>query len=336
MDNKQNADVFDEEMRRKFDLMPGFDKDFQADPTPAFRKTDPHAMDNLTAGGQAGSGAQTAGAASQTGVAEAQAATSQTAGSLPVREKAEKSFGHRDFAAHDLPGYNRGPGIPYAFSNNPRAGQWDARKMSANRIASYKRFVVTDGEGIRNSIYVAGCPFRCQNCWNASIWDFQAGHDFTPAFEQAVIDDLRPSYVEGVTYLGGEPMLNTPVLLKISNHIRQEFGDTKNIWCWTGYTWEELMRPGTTPDKTALLGMCDILIDGRFIEGLKDSRLQFRGSSNQRVIDVKKSLAARREAQEKGLDPNSVAPVIWDKLHDQKRVIAEAYRKDRDAGEGRD
>lgn len=225
---------------------------------------------------------------------------------------------NRDFSPTDR---NRGPSVPSGgLSNDPRAGQWDGMRMSQRMIADYKTFVVTDGEGVRNSLYVSGCPFHCQGCFNASIWDFKAGHPYTPALEQRIIDDLAQPWVQGITFLGGEPMLNTPVLLPLARRIRKEFGTTKDIWCWTGYTWEELMRQGETSDKLELLHYVDILVDGRFIKPLKDSLLQFRGSSNQRILDVQRSLEAGE-------------PVIWSKLHDQERDIPEMYLKDRVAGE---
>ena len=127
-------------------------------------------------------------------------------------------------------------------------------------------------------------------------------------------------YVQGLTLLGGEPLLNTPMLLQLTNRIRREFGHTKDIWCWTGYTWEELMRPGETEDKLALLRNVDVLVDGRYIKTLHDSLLQFRGSSNQRIIDVPRSLASGDLA-------------LWNKVHDQERFIPEIYGKDRGAAE---
>jgi anaerobic ribonucleoside-triphosphate reductase activating protein len=127
--------------------------------------------------------------------------------------------------------------------------------------------------------------------------------------------------VQGITYLGGEPLLNTGILLPLTKRIRQRFGHTKDIWCWTGYTWEELMREGETDDKLELLHGIDILVDGRYIKTLHDSLLQFRGSSNQRIIDVQQSFK-----QDK--------PVIWSKLHDQERFIPEVYGKERAEGEG--
>ena len=111
------------------------------------------------------------------------------------------------------------------------------------------------------------------------------------------------------------------MLLPLSRKIRERFGRTKDIWCWTGYTWEELMREGESPDKRELLEQIDILVDGRYIKDLHDSLLQFRGSSNQRIIDVPKSLESGQVA-------------LWPKLHDQTRFIPEIYGKDRVAGEG--
>ena len=81
--------------------------------------------------------------------------------------------------------------------------------MSRNMIADYKRFLMTDGEGIRCSLYVSGCPFHCEECYNTSIWDFQAGHEYNDKLEAQIMDDLSQSYVQGITFLGGEPLLNT-------------------------------------------------------------------------------------------------------------------------------
>ena len=224
-----------------------------------------------------------------------------------------------DFAAGET---GRGPSVPSGgLANDPKAGQWDGRRMSKRMIADYKTFIVTDGEGVRNSLYVSGCPFHCVDCFNASIWDFQAGHEYTQALEDRIIEDLKPDYVQGITFLGGEPLLATPVLIPLSRRIRREFGHTKDIWSWTGYTWEELMRPGETPDKRELLELIDVLVDGRFIRTLKDSLLQFRARPNQRFLEATKSQHAG-------------APVFWAMHQDQEHDIPEIYLKDREAGEG--
>lgn len=224
-----------------------------------------------------------------------------------------------DFAANET---DRGPFIPTKLANNPRAGQWTSERLSQDMVADYKRFLMTDGEGIRCSLYVSGCPFHCKDCFNSSIWDFKAGHEYTQALEDHIIEDLAQPFVQGITYLGGEPLLNTRVLLRLSKRIRSEFGHDKDIWCWTGYTWEELMRPGESQDKMELLSYVDILVDGRYIATLHDSLLQFRGSRNQRILDVPQSLAQG-------------APVQWSKLHDQERFIPEIYGQERAEGEGK-
>ncbi|WP_300767187.1 anaerobic ribonucleoside-triphosphate reductase activating protein [uncultured Bifidobacterium sp.] len=223
-----------------------------------------------------------------------------------------------DFAAGET---GRGPSIPSDLSNNPRAGQWSSSRMSHGMVADYKRFLMTDGEGIRCSLYVSGCPFHCEGCYNASIWDFQAGRPYDERLENQIMEDMSLDYVQGITFLGGEPLLNTGVLLPLARRIRDRFGHDKDIWCWTGYTWEELMRSGETDDKMELLDLIDILVDGRYVATLHDSLLQFRGSSNQRIIDVPRSL-------------ESGTVVGWEKLHDQERFIPEVYGKDRSAGEG--
>ena len=322
----EDASSFDEATRERYSKMEGINQD-------TFRRTDRNPDGSTVIGNPAATAKQIS------------ARFQQSETDTSVSRAAAQKYGHHDFASKDAE--DRGPCIPYMLSNNPKAGQWDGRKLTKSRIAAYKRFVVTDGEGIRNSIYVSGCMFRCKACWNASIWDFNAGHPYTQAFEDAVIKDLEPDYVEGLTFLGGEPLLNTPVLLKIAHRARNTYGDKRNIWCWTGYTWEELMRPGTTPDKWELLSLVDILVDGRFINAQKSNLLQFRGSANQRVIDVPASIAARKKALADGLvrpgdsfcgiaaeDSSKVKPVIWSRLHDKHLFIPEQNLKDRAAGEG--
>ena len=171
------------------------------------------------------------------------------------------------------------------------------KNMSQSRIADYKPFTMVDGEGWRSSLYVSGCVFNCKGCYNKSIQDFGNGIVYDNIIEDKIIKDLRHEKVQGLTLLGGEPMLNTEVCLSICNRVREEFGDTKDIWCWTGYTWEELQESiscNTVNSKKQLelLKMIDILIDGRFEQDKIDTtgKLRFRGSSNQKVVDVKQSL----------------------------------------------
>lgn len=183
--------------------------------------------------------------------------------------------------------------------NNPQPQEWLESERSLQYVASYKPFNMVDGEGIRCSLYVSGCLFNCPGCYNRVAQNFHYGKPYSQALEDRIITDMSHSYVQGLTLLGGEPFLNTQVCLKLCRRIRQEFGNTKDIWSWTGYTWDELMQESY--DKLELLSIIDILVDGRFLEEKKDLTLQFRGSSNQRIIDVPKSLAT-----------DDV--VIWDKL----------------------
>ena len=118
--------------------------------------------------------------------------------------------------------------------------------------------------------------------------NFNYGIPYTKELEEQIVSDVGASYCQGLTLLGGEPFLNTGVCLSLVKALRETYGNTKDIWSWTGYTWEELMQE--TEDKLELLSLIDILVDGRFELAKKDLTLQFRGSSNQRIIDVQSSL----------------------------------------------
>ena len=169
--------------------------------------------------------------------------------------------------------------------NTPKPQEWKSEELSLGRIIDYKAFNFVDGEGVRNSLYVSGCMFHCEGCYNAATWSFKAGIPYTKELEEQIMRDLAQPYVQGLTLLGGEPFLNTGILIPLVKRIRKELPE-KDIWSWTGYTWEELMLE--PPDKLELLQLVDILVDGRFDITKKNLMLQFRGSSNQRIIDVKK------------------------------------------------
>ena len=171
---------------------------------------------------------------------------------------------------------------------HPEPGEWTSEQYSRGKVASYKPFNFVDGEGVRNSLYVSGCLFACAGCYNKVAQSFSYGERYTPELEERIIKDLEPDYVQGLTLLGGEPFLNTGILLPLVNKVREKFGKEKDIWSWTGYTWEELQVE--TADKIELLERVDILVDGRFELAKQDLTLQFRGSSNQRIIKVKESL----------------------------------------------
>ncbi|ADG41110.1 anaerobic NTP reductase or activator protein [Leuconostoc kimchii IMSNU 11154] len=171
----------------------------------------------------------------------------------------------------------------------PEHQEWRSEALSQNYVADYKPFIMVDGPGVRCSIYLSGCKFLCPGCYNVVAQNFHYGSEYTQELEDQIIADLSQSYVQGLTLLGGEPFLNTAVALKLTRRIRAEFGHTKDIWSWTGYTWGELIHE--TEDKQALLKEIDVLVDGRFVQALMDLKLRFRGSSNQRIINVPESLA---------------------------------------------
>lgn len=184
---------------------------------------------------------------------------------------------------------------------NPKPQEWKTEDYSQKKIADYKAFNFVDGEGVRNSLYVSGCLFACEGCFNKAVQNFNYGTPFTESLMNQIIEDLSHDYVQGLTLLGGEPFLNTDVCLSVVKRVRETFGSAKYIWSWSGYTFEELLLE--TPDKLELLHSIDILVDGRFELAKRNLNLQFRGSSNQRIIDVPKSLAAGKA-------------VIWEKCHD--------------------
>ncbi len=151
---------------------------------------------------------------------------------------------------------------------------------------------IANGEGVRVSLFVSGCTHHCKNCFNEKTWDFSFGEPFTKETEEKILNLLSESYINGLSLLGGEPFepSNQKVLYPFLQRVKKEFPN-KNIWCYSGYTFEELTgtsRASTDITKDMLL-LIDILVDGEFKEELKDISLKFRGSSNQNVIDVKKS-----------------------------------------------
>lgn len=162
--------------------------------------------------------------------------------------------------------------------------------------ASIKNCDIANGEGVRVTLFVSGCTNHCENCFQPETWDFNYGQPFTPAVEDKLIEMLRPGFINGLTLLGGEPMepQNQRALLPFLRRVRRELPQ-KTIWAFSGFTWEELNTPGSHPCcevTPELLTLLDVLVDGRFVQALYNISLRFRGSSNQRLIDVPQTLAA--------------------------------------------
>ena len=155
---------------------------------------------------------------------------------------------------------------------------------------------IADGPGVRVTLFVSGCTNHCKGCFQPETWDFDYGEPFTKETENTLIKLLEPGYIAGLTLLGGDPFepSNQRSLLPFVKRVRETY-PKKNIWAYTGFTFEELTRDGSHPRcevTDGLLGLVDVLVDGRFVEEKKNLRLRFRGSSNQRIIDLKATLAS--------------------------------------------
>ena len=144
-----------------------------------------------------------------------------------------------------------------------------------------KNFDIANGEGVRVSLFVSGCTHHCKNCFNKETWDFNYGKPFTEETEELLLRELEPDYIDGLSLLGGEPFepQNQAVLLPFLRRVKERY-PKKKIWCYTGYLYDR-----------DLLGESR-MVDGEFVQELYSISLQFRGSSNQRIIDVPKSLQA--------------------------------------------
>ncbi len=152
---------------------------------------------------------------------------------------------------------------------------------------------IANGVGVRVTLFVSGCTNKCWGCFQPQTWDFEYGQPFTAETEDELMRLLRPAYIKGLTLLGGEPFEpdNQRALLPFIKRVRSELPE-KDIWVFSGFTYEELNTPGAHPscEVTAeMLSLIDILVDGRYEEELKNISLKFRGSSNQRIIDLKKT-----------------------------------------------
>ena len=169
-------------------------------------------------------------------------------------------------------------------------------------FATIKKRDIADGPGVRVSLFVSGCTHRCEGCFNEIAWDFDYGAPFTDAVQDELLEALAPDYIQGLTLLGGEPFEpeNQRALLPFLKRVREAYPQ-KNIWCYSGYTLDQLQGESRARCEVTdeMLSMLDVLVDGRFVLAKKNIRLRFRGSENQRLIDMNKT----REAGE---------IVLWD------------------------
>ena len=156
-----------------------------------------------------------------------------------------------------------------------------------------KKTDISNGAGVRVSLFVSGCTHHCKGCFNPETWNFSYGRPYTKETEEELLEALSKSYINGLSLLGGEPMEpdNQRVLIELVMKVKSLYPD-KDIWCYTGYDYEkDLLRDSRARCECTddLLSYIDVLVDGEFVESQKDISLQFRGSSNQRIIDVKAS-----------------------------------------------
>lgn len=170
-------------------------------------------------------------------------------------------------------------------------------------FAAIKWADVANGPGVRVSLFVSGCTHRCPGCFNEEAWDFGYGQPFTEAQEDKILAALVPAHIKGLSLLGGEPFEpdNQRALLPFLRRVKGACPD-KEVWCYSGYTLDgELWRDSRARCQYTdeMLSLIDVLVDGPFVEAKKDLNLRFRGSSNQRILNVPASLAAH-------------APVLWD------------------------
>ena len=159
--------------------------------------------------------------------------------------------------------------------------------------ATIKKIDVANGPGIRVSLFVSGCTHHCKGCFNPEAWDFHYGNPFTKEVEDEILEALKPAYIKGLSLLGGEPFepQNQADVVKLLRRIRAELPE-KSIWAFSGYLFEKDMLSGRIGDVSEYLSYLDVLVDGPFVEAKKNLSLRFRGSENQRLIDVPASLAS--------------------------------------------
>ena len=157
---------------------------------------------------------------------------------------------------------------------------------------------VANGLGVRVSLFVSGCNHHCKGCFNEEAWDFNYGKEFTTDTIEEIIKDLNNPYIAGLSLLGGEPLeyQNQKGLLPLLKKVKEIYPN-KNIWCYTGFTFDRDVMEGMCKkweETRELLSYIDVIVDGKFEEDKKDLNLRFRGSSNQRIIDVQKSLKEKK------------------------------------------
>lgn len=151
--------------------------------------------------------------------------------------------------------------------------------------AEIKYNCASNGPGVRTALYVSGCSLHCKGCFNKELWDFNAGQEYTDEVQKKILDSLKPDWISGLSILGGEPMepKNQETISELVGAVRDMFSNKKTIWLWSGYVKHKIPKTAFT-DK--ILDNIDILVDGPFVIEKADTKLKFRGSSNQKIINL--------------------------------------------------
>lgn len=166
------------------------------------------------------------------------------------------------------------------------------------KFGEIKRYDIADGPGVRVTLFVSGCTHHCEGCFNPETWDFRYGQPFTEAVEDEILEALAPDYIAGLTLLGGEPLepANRQALLPLLRAVKRAYPQ-KDIWCYTGYLYDtDILEKfcAQWDGMREFLSCLDVIVDGEFIQAKKNISLRFRGSENQRIIDVQESLRQER------------------------------------------
>lgn len=162
--------------------------------------------------------------------------------------------------------------------------------------ANIKYYDIANGVGVRTSLFVSGCRNCCEDCFNKETWSFTFGEPYTESVEEQILDSLAPAYVSGLTVLGGEPFEkeNQAAVLALIKKVKERYPQ-KTVWIFSGFTFEEIMEGSRVSSNTArdILALADVLVDGRFEKDKKNISLKFRGSENQRIIDLKQTFSCK-------------------------------------------
>lgn len=166
--------------------------------------------------------------------------------------------------------------------------------MKSLRVAGIQKESIVDGEGYRYAIFTQGCNHQCKGCQNQETWDFNGGKLYSQLELEEVVKDIESNpMLDGITLSGGDPFYQADACAELIKSIKSKREDI-TVWAYTGFTWEELIK---SPEMLNLAKLCDVIVDGRYIENKRKLELEFRGSSNQRLIDVKKTIAAGKVVQ---------------------------------------